>query len=106
LAGLLFKFVVAWFVPNGKRLWTKFSKVVVWAGFGRGLFLEQNYGLCQVTTPTWLSALMLSTLSFQQLWMQTLLAVHFVSCMHLLPPEGVPHLKLQSLSNTNSGKRY
>jgi hypothetical protein len=42
LAGLLFKFLVAWFVPNGKGFEQNILKL--WAGFGRGNFLRANYG--------------------------------------------------------------
>jgi hypothetical protein len=62
LAGLLLKLLVAWFVPNGKGFEQNFLKL--WAGFGRGIFLEQIMALSG-SAP--LRALMLSTLSFQQL---------------------------------------
>jgi hypothetical protein len=37
LAGLLFKFVVAWFVPNGKGF--EQNILNLWAGFGRGIIV-------------------------------------------------------------------
>jgi hypothetical protein len=44
LVGLLFKFVVAWFVPNGKGF--EQNNLKLWAGFGRSiLFLEQIMAL-------------------------------------------------------------